>query len=196
MIFIFSILFNISHLFITIPEGRSCVPFGNAIQTTVGQFYYWISLIINFAVPFVLLLVMNCFIIHTIHKWSVLNLMRSESQGQSEGQTSQIKSSEMQMFVILLLVTFGFLILTTPAYALFIYITFYKSAYAHARFTLFYSIGQKTYYTNYAINFFFYVISGKKFRSDLLKLFRKEKQINIPMSNVSDSNSRISYVST
>ena len=75
-IIILSIVFNIPHLYITAENGRSCIPFGNAIQTVVGQFYYWISLIVNFALPFVLLLTMNCFIIHTIRQRSKHNLSR------------------------------------------------------------------------------------------------------------------------
>ena len=51
-----STLFNIPHLYITAQEGRSCIPFGNAIDTVIGQFYHWISLVVNFALPFVSLL--------------------------------------------------------------------------------------------------------------------------------------------
>ena len=192
-IVIFSIIFNIPHFYITSTEGQSCIPFGNAIQTAIGQFYYWISLIINFALPFVLLLIMNCFIIHTIRQRPELS---SQGQGQSEDHTSKIKSSEMQIFVILLLVTFGFLILMTPSYVLFVYVIFVnyeKSAYAFAGFSLFYSVGQKTYYSNYAINFFLYVISGKKFRNDLVKLFSKGKQTgNTSFGSVSESSSTVS----
>ena len=179
-IIVISILFNIPHLYITAQEGRACIPYGNAIHTIIGQFYYWVSLVINFAFPFVLLLIMNSFIIHTIRQRSVLGLSRSSSQGQGQNHGNKIKNSEMQMFVILLLVTFGFLILMTPSYVLFVYVMFVdyeKSAQAFAGFTLFYSVGQKTYYTNYAINFFLYVISGKKFRTDLLKLFGASKQL-------------------
>ena len=39
--------------------------------------------------------------------------------------------------------------------------------YHMAVFYLVNSIGHKALYTNYGINFFLYVISGKKFRSDL-----------------------------
>ena len=163
-IIILSIVFNIPHLYIAAENGRSCIPFGNAIQTVLGQFYYWILLIVNFALPFVLLLAMNCFIIHTIRQRSKHNLSRSVTSGQ--GQGGKIKHSEMQMFVILLLVAFGFLILMTPSYVLFVYVMFVnyeKSAQSFAGFTLLYSVGQKTYYTNYAIYFFLYVISGEKF---------------------------------
>ena len=40
-----------------------------------------------------------------------------------------------------------------------------------AIFYFIYQVGEKSYYTNYAINFFLYVISGQKFRTDLAKLF-------------------------
>ena len=110
-IVILSIIYNIPHLFVTLPEGRACVPFGNAIQTDVGLFYYWFSLIINFALPFILLLIMNCVIIHTIRTRSNLIITRSAEDGQA---SSRIKHSEMQIYIILLLVTFGFLILMTP----------------------------------------------------------------------------------
>ena len=174
---LFSVTFSIPHCFITTQSEKECVPFGKARSSIIGQFYHWFSMGLNFAVPFVLLLSMNCFIIHKLQNRPDLSNTTSSrsSQGHEEGQVSKVKSSEMQMYVILLLVTFGFLTLTTPAYALFIYMMFYnyeKSANAFAGFSLFYSVSQKTYYTNYAINFFFYVISGKKFRSDLNNLFK------------------------
>ena len=186
-IIVVSIVFNIPHLYITAQNGRSCIPFGSAIETVVGQLYYWVSLIVNFALPFVLLLIMNCFIIHTIRQRSQHNLSRSVTQGQGQGHGGKIKNSEMQMFIILLLVTFGFLILMTPSYVLFVYVMFVnyeKSAQSFAGFTLFYSVGQKTYYTNYAINFFLYVISGNKFRADLMKLFQATKSSNNSLSPV------------
>ena len=66
-ILIFSILFNIPHVFITSNEQRQCVPFGKAIGLT-GQFYYWLSFVANFAFPFASLLIMNSVIIHSIQK--------------------------------------------------------------------------------------------------------------------------------
>ena len=144
---------------------------------------YWLSFMVNFAVPFVLLLIMNSFIIHTLRTRSNLRaavppeVMTSAKlgQGQSQGQRSKMKSSERQVFVILLLVTFAFLILTTPSYVLFLYVMFYdyqQSAASFAGFFLFHNVAQKTFYTNYGINFFLYVISGQKFRTDLFNLFK------------------------
>ena len=45
-----------------------------------------------------------------------------------------------------------------------------------AIFFLVYQVGEKSYYTNYAVNFFLYVISGQKFRTDLMKLFLYSKK--------------------
>ena len=155
-----------------------CVPYGRGMQYSLVQFYYWLSFVINFALPFVLLLTMNCFIIHKLRNRAKQPL-RQEGQGQGEGQSYKIKSSEMQLYVLLVLVTFAFLILTTPAYAFFLYVSifdFTKSPYTFAGYHLFYHVGQKTHFTNHGINFFLYVISGSKFREDLVRLFRWKQE--------------------
>ena len=146
-----------------------------------GQLYYWLSLFVNFALPFVFLLIMNSVIIHTLRQRSLLKIKHEistkESSVSNDNHRSNFRSSETQIFAILLLVTFGFLLLTTPAYAFFLYVKFvnyHKSPESFAEFYLFYNFAHKLYYTNYGINFFLYVISGKKFRSDLVKLFRKK----------------------
>ena len=160
------------------------------------RFYYWFSLIISFILPFILLLIMNSFIIHTIlrRSKSIKNNSLKKDQGLSEGQMGKIKNSEMQIFVILLLVTFGFLILTTPAYAFFFHINivdFTATPKTYAGYLLFYSAAQKLHYTNFGINFYLYVISGSKFRADLLTLFLKMK-----MSQNSEKNTSVCTIST
>ena len=193
-IVIFSIVFNIPHLFTTTHEGRQSVPFGKGMEYTHGQLYYWISMAINFACPFVLLLIMNSVIIHTLRKRSFLSAKDlSQCQGQNESHKST--SSEKQIFAILLLVTFGFLTLTTPAYAFFLYVKFAdyrKSPKKFAKFYLFYNFAHKLFYTNYGINFFFYVISGKKFRTDLKNLFVRKKTHTGDIS--ADSSNKFSNV--
>ena len=101
-------------------------------------------------------------------------MSEDEGQGHSQGHSSKMKSSEKQIIIMLLLVTFGFLILMTPSYCMTLYTLFVdvsSSPKLYAGFFLFLSIGQKTYFTNFGINFYLYVISGHKFRSDLLRLF-------------------------
>ena len=185
-IFAFSIIFNIPHWFTTFNIAAMCLPFGNLpiMSKTYSQFYYWLSFVLQFAFPFVSLLIMNSVIIHTLRNRngpkresniSTISQNRDQGQSQGQGQNFKIKNSQKQIFAILLLVTFGFLILTTPAYLFFIFnmfIDFTVSPKVFAAYHLFSNIAQKLHFTNHGINFFFYVISGQKFRTDLVKLFK------------------------
>ena len=190
-----SILYNIPHIFITTDQQLQCIPYGKVMNKTYGQFYFWFTIVINYFLPFVFLLSMNSVIIHTLRTRSHLNLTGSKGQGQNEGQTAKIKSSETQMYIMLLLVSFAFLLFTTPGYALIFYINFVNflsSTNSYAGYYLFYNMAQKINYTNHGINFFLYVMSGHKFRSDLVKLFsrnRDQKIQNIQVSNGTNTTS-------
>ena len=138
---------------------------------------------------------MNTVIIHTLRKRSAKIKTRSGGQGQTEGEN--VKNTERQITIMLLLVTFGFLILSTPGYVMLSYTNYIdvrKSAHTFAGYYLFYNVGQKTYYSNYGINFFLYVISGKKFREDLIKLFSCPKQTADVTSNSCDPDTKLSYI--
>ena len=98
----------------------------------------------------------------------------NQVKGQSGGTNTKMKSSEAQIYITLLIVTFGFLILTTPPYVLSLFIPVVNFSETPKRFALdFYlsfQVAQKTFFTNNCINFFFYVMSGQKFRTDLVKV--------------------------
>ena len=199
IIVVSSILFNIPHIFMSTNVGKECVPWGKGMEKIAAQLHYYVSFMIDFALPFVLLLVMNSVIIHTLRVRSLMGVSRSSGQGRNEGHTSKLKNSEKQIFIMLLLVTFAFLILTTPGYALIIYVNFVdytKSPKSFAEYYLVYNIGQKTYYTNYGINFFLYVLSGHKFRSDLVHMFKcynhhsKRNVISDCMTNITQISSK------
>ena len=116
---ILSIFCNIPHFFITSYDGPLCLPFADVIAMAMwySQFYYWFLFVIQFALPFVLLLVMNSVIIHTLRNRQILKEAIETNkldQGQNQGQRT--KNTETQIFIILLLVTFTFLVLVTPAY--------------------------------------------------------------------------------
>ena len=83
-----------------------------------------------------------------------------------------MKSTENQVTIMLLLVTTLFLVLMLPAYVRCVYTQFRKvsTPAKYAGFVFFSQISQKLYYTNNAINFFLYCISGKKFRNDLKEI--------------------------
>ena len=145
IIMIVSIVYNIPQIFMTVASVRNCLPYAKG-GSHLGEIYYWSYNIINFIFPFVSLLIMNSVIIHTLRTRSIPNVTGSELQGQGKGQTSNIKNTEKQIIVMLLLVTFGFLILSSPCYAMLMYsryVNIEKSPKFFAGYYLFFSVGQK-----------------------------------------------------
>ena len=178
---IFGIAYNTPHFFITIFKGRVCVPYAKGKQFVYGQMYYWVSFVLNFAFPFLSLLVINSVIIHTLRNRSRFGLRIDQGQGQGQGQgkgqgqDGKLKNSEKQIYLTLLLITFGFLVLSTPSYAFNISQLIYnynKSPYSYSGFHLFFQVARNVHYTNCGVNFFLYVMSGHKCRNDLIRLFR------------------------
>ena len=179
-IVVISILYNIPHLYVSTHVNWECVPYASAMGKPYGEFYYWLSLVVHFALPFVFLLIMNSFIIHKLRTRTILTVEFTKES--YNGENSKSKNSELQVFAILLLVTFAFLILTTPAYVFFLFIMFIdfsKTPKLFAGYYLFYNVAQKMQFTNHGINFFLYVTSGQKFRKDLRKLFPTMKRANM-----------------
>ena len=67
-IILFSILFHIPHLFIDSVFSNQCVTFFGVMGTKYGQLYYWITYIMSYVLPFILLLIMNGVIIHFLRQ--------------------------------------------------------------------------------------------------------------------------------
>ena len=119
------------------------------------QFYYWLTFVLNFIIPFVSLVIMNSFIIRTLYIRSKSNLTeatgtRNENQGQDQSQrqsqTNTVKTVERQIYTMLLLVTFGYLILTTPGYAMLFYVNYVdylQSPFHFAAYVLFFKSEKK-----------------------------------------------------
>ena len=198
----FSCSFNIPYLFIITNNGPECV---TDLVKFEKKFFFWLSYVVQFIIPFLSLLSMNSVIIHTLRTRSLLKFPNndtqvqgwSQSQGQGQNQKSKSKSTETQIYLILLLVAFSFFILITPLYAFNLYVQFVdftKSPKAFAEFYIFFQIMHTMYFTNNAINFFLYVISGQKFRSDLINLFKCSYRVpkEMSLSNLSVNNTKIS----
>ena len=166
-------LFNLPNLFYTKDNGSLC---HYNIVLPLFDLYYWLNFVLTFLLPFIFLLSMNVVIIHILRTRSNKNLRmyRNQGQGQNEGQSFRMKNSERQIYITLLLVTFGFLVLTTPSKIMPLYVQAFgygDTPDMFAVFYLFYQLSHKALYTNNGINFFLYIISGQKFRTDLIKLF-------------------------
>ena len=160
-IIIFGILYNTPHIFLATDRGYDCIPYAKNMDTNYGKVYYWFSFVVNYSFPFASLLIMNSFIIHAIGTRKKLSVVNENDK--------KAKTSEKQVFIILLPVTFSFLLSTTPTYMLFLLnmiIDFNQSPKSQADFQLFFVISQRTWYANNGINFFLYILSGTKFRND------------------------------
>ena len=174
-IYLFALAYNIPQAFLVDGRTYQCIPYGKVDQIPYSMVYFWFSFVINYVLPFLLLLSMNSVIIHKIRQRKFGNNPDDGNPVQGQGQPR--RSSEGQTFTILLLLTFALLILTTPAYMFFIYIQvvdFTASPESFASYFLFYHSSVALQVSNYGINFFLYVISGKKFRTDLMKLFQRK----------------------
>ena len=180
LILLFSCSFNIPYLFIITNNGSECV---TDLVKFEKKFFFWLSYVVQFVIPFLSLLAMNSVIIHTLRTRSLLKLSNAQGQDQAQSQSkkSKSKSTETQIYLILLLVAFSFFILISPLYAFNLYVQFVdftKSPKEFAEFYIFFQIMHKMYFTNNAINFFLYVISGQKFRNDLINLFKCSNGVN------------------
>ena len=191
---IFSILFNLPNLFYSTNNRVSC-----SYNTSLPLFnvYYWLTFVFTFLIPFIFLLLMNGIIIHTLRKRSHTNILKfgNQCQGHNEGQTLKMKSTERQIYITLLLVTFGFLVLTTPSKITPLYVQglgYGDTPRMFAVSYMFYHLSHKALHTNNGINFLFYVISGHKFRNDLIKLLCCCKKYNQTPIMSSDNNSSCS----
>ena len=176
---IIATIYSIPHYFLTIPDGTACVFYGTKMDHIASQMYYWLDQMVYFGFPFVTLLVFNTIIIHTLRKRSSTLLGGSheshDQSNQNTEKTMKLKSSERQIVIMLLSVTFSYLILMIPVtvYSAYTFLVDYTSSpKKYAIFHLFVSLGVKTFSTNYGINFYLYCITGQKFRSDLINLLK------------------------
>ena len=194
-IVLFHIIYGLPHLYVTSTSGRSCVPFLTGMKLLSVRLYYWLDLVSGLGLPFLVLLIMNSIIIHTLRK--SLSFKMSKREKSDQGKSSKLKTAEKQTIIILLFITFSFLILMIPSYFMLFYgsfVKFSKSPKLYAGFYLSSAIGTRSYYTNFGINFYLYVISGQKFRRDLKELifkicfcFQKDKSVNTTISSTVDT---------
>ena len=195
-IFVFSFSFYSPHWYLSGNNGKMCIPNAVAAQNVYGKVYHWVTQFVSFIFPFASLLIMDSFIIHTLRQRS--NLNPSGKTNENKDERKKNKLPEKQLYTMLLLVTFSYLILTLPVKLLEIYLIFGSgnTPTYYAGLRLFYQFVTKANYTNHAINFFLYVMSGQKFRTDLKNLFITQKRMDnlsvrstlnstIPMTSVS-----------
>ena len=182
VLLLFCLLYDSPQIYVGINHCRRSI----TKSSTFVQIFYWFSFTLKFLIPFISLLAMNSVIIHTLRGRLQSNLTRSsnqdqdqtQGQGQAEGQSSKMQSSDRPIYITLLVVTLAFLIFITPGHLMTLYalvVDYKKSLELFGGSYFLNHLGSKLYYTNNGINFYLYVISEKKFRSDFTRLFRYKK---------------------
>ena len=174
-----SVVFNLPYVYSVTNSGITCV-----LDTSkkLAMYFWWVTNVVQYMIPFLSLISMNSIIIHKLRMRSKHGLKQEVKVGHDEGQqnkgqgqSSSMRTTDRQTYIMLLFVAFSFLILITPFYLFNAYVSavdYLSNPKYYAGFHLFYQIMQKMYYTNNGINFLLYVVSGKKFRTDLLTLFQ------------------------
>lgn len=138
----------------------------------------WIDATLYSFIPFAFLLVFNFLIIRS-HRRSlaVTSLLKAEKVGEKQ---LSISRATRRITVTLLVVAFAFIIMTAPK----VILTIIRPAVFNfkpapnktdfqilAQYTLAASLVNLLLYGNHSINFFLYVLTGRKFREQLLNTF-------------------------
>ena len=122
-IIIFCALFNVPLYFTSSSFGVNCISFSVNSGSALINAYLLIFFFVLILIPFTSLLIMNSVIIHTLRKRPSYQI-QGQGQGHGQGQANRIKQSERQIYVMLLLVTFAFLIFYIPGISMVFYINY------------------------------------------------------------------------
>ena len=144
--------------------------------------YSYISLILSPVIPVASLFIMNGVIIKAV--WESQR-MRHTTQTRDR---DSVKSTEVQLTIMLILVSSLFVILLLPFEVREIYYSIVSKAETPKQFATFVFVLDFTYELynlNYGINFYLYFISGTKFRNDLRALFGSKSKQRNNVKNVS-----------
>ncbi|XP_041374610.1 probable G-protein coupled receptor B0563.6 [Gigantopelta aegis] len=147
------------------------------------RIYPWIDSIIYFVLPFTAIFVLNISMMHITGR---ATRRRGHMQNM---RSSDVNRKQIELTVMLLLVSFFFLLLTGPMGVILIVEriawipTSLKEKAVHR---LIHSVVDNMMYTNHAINFLFYCFSGQRFRNEVRRLmcsFRKDTVNSISRSS-------------
>ena len=195
-IFIFCIIYNIPYIFLTkLLPGPLCTRYVGKSWVSI---YFWFSFAINCVTPFCLLLTFNSIIINEIRSRNKFfrNRTVNSKTSKDEGKEENMKGIERQLSLMSIMVATAFLLCMTPIYIRHILnslINWKASPHRFAKFVLFYVVTHELYYSNSAVNFYLYCISGSKFRNDLFNIFscckeKPKRTFSMRLDDISTSN--------
>ena len=190
---IFQTGYCLPHLFLSKwIDNKTCAPFAKDFRFSL--IFVWISIATNVVFPFSVILFANIKIILVLHKrrtWAGKHARSSRRRtlswqsgrqnttlvtGEQDANNMKMSSKDHQLNFTLVLVSLTFLVLTSPHYVrciVYVFVDQTKSPRAYSVHFLVYHLTAKLYYTNSAINFVLYCLSGPKFRRDVVRTFRR-----------------------
>ncbi len=197
--FVCVLVFNSPHLYLSKQVVSDCAGF--AVKGVMAQIYYYLSFIATALVPLFSLTIMNAVIIRSVRK--SIKMQKNSSGNLPNIETPNVtsmKRAENQLTLMLVVTAVVYVLLFLPSYIRFIVYQFVspsESPATFAGFVFFVHFSFKLYATNNGIHFFLYLVSGRKFRQDLMALFgfHQENSKNFKATNQSNSqNSRTSNI--
>ncbi|CAF0914340.1 unnamed protein product [Adineta ricciae] len=147
-------------------------------RTRSNKFYIYpqwerVHLVVYNLCPFIIMLSCNTYIIHATIRSARIRTIRRAANGSSKGVFSGA-SRHRQLSIMLMLVTFAFVILTLPSCIYFVFFRHRMPANKNSR--AFRHMVQiclgSVQFTSHAINFFLYCFSATNFRDELRDLLR------------------------
>lgn len=169
-----------SHFFFTVsiqnkPNRDECEA-SPSFELLVNNIWPWVDAVIYSFLPFVIIGILNCFIIRKISQAAKRRKGFLQVKHRTTREVRRYKSSDSnkKLTTILLSVSFTFLVTATPMNISLIFTAFWNRGPGDvkeaAMFHLIKTITELLMYVNHSINFFLYCATGQKFRRSLVKL--------------------------
>ncbi|XP_071100698.1 probable G-protein coupled receptor B0563.6 [Haliotis cracherodii] len=183
---------------------EKCTTPGETNTFFVTKIWPWVDAVVYCYGPLTCLLVVNVLIITEVKRAGRMQ-REMTNKGAGEKTAADARSRERQVTVMLLSVSFTFLIFVTPMAVIIVverYFWVQHNAHEQAQYHLVRTICNNMMYTNHALNFVLYCVGGKRFRDQFFAIFccvDKQKQAAMARSmmsmDTSTTNSRVSVVS-
>ena len=146
---------------------------GNQFEYLVDQIWPWVDAFLYCFSPFVIICILNGLIIQQVirSRRRRAQLSMNSANRLSNGKSRVSNESSVRVTIMLLTISFTFLICTLPMNVVMIYGAFLSEHSSYEQLTkykLARTISELLMYTNHSINFYLYLLTGNKFRQQLM----------------------------
>ncbi|KAK6166314.1 hypothetical protein SNE40_023041 [Patella caerulea] len=151
-----------------------CSSEGEMNQYFLSKVYPWIDAVWYCYLPLLCLCILNILIITQIKKSGKMQRRMTQTDRASNVNKADSSARERQITTMLLLVTFCFLLFVSPMAVIIVvekYMWVRETPHESAVYHLVRTVFNNMMYTNHALNFLLYFMSGKRFRDQFTALF-------------------------